>query len=255
MVYLEMVIDVKSTINLDNNYYLKVLNNANYILKDVTDIKNLKLGAILKKEKLLLRIDFNSFDKKQYKRILRRLLFIKKVMLKSKIGIRENSRILLGYITNYNENIKDQNDFILAINAIFYRTRYERYSYIYDTVCDYLDNVFYGKNVCDFKDNKCGEKRSTSSVVGCCRHYKYKILGPLYPKWVTCEHLTEEYKCGAKCVSCKLYTCDYLRKKGIIFKIKDILLLDVFFRPLQKYYIKYMVYTPKEKVIKRLMIS
>ncbi len=252
---MEIVVDSKLSINLDNNYYLKIVNNVKEITINSIDIRNLNLYNILKKEKLILRIDFNSFDKKQYKKILKRLLFIKKIISKNGIGIMENSKFLLGYIINYNQDSKEQNDFILAINVIFYKTRYERYNYIYDTVCDYLDNFFYGKNLCDFKDNKCGEKKGTTSVMGCCRHYKYKLLGPLYSKLVNCEHLTKEYKCGAKCISCKLYTCDYLRKKGIVFKIKDILLLDVFFRPLQKYYIKYMVYTPKEKVIKRLMIT
>ena len=33
----------------------------------------------------------------------------------------------------------------------------------------------------------------------------------------------------------------------------DILLLDVFFNPIQKYFIKYMVFTPKDKILKRLM--
>ncbi len=252
---MKLVIDLKNTIDLDNNYYLKIVNRNDEVVEKAINIKNLTLATILQKEKILLNIDFNSFDRKQYKKILKRLLFIKKMVSKNRIGIKEESKILLGYIINYDKDSKDQNDFILTINAIFYKTRYERYSYIYDTVCDYLDKFFYGKNLCDFKDNQCGEKRGTSSVIGCCRHYKHKFLGPFCFTWVKCEHLTDEYKCGAKCISCKLYTCDYLRKKGIVFKIKDILLLDVFFRPLQKYYIKYMVYTPKEKIIKRLLIT
>lgn len=44
-----------------------------------------------------------------------------------------------------------------------------------------------------------------------------------------------------------------VEKKGIKFRIKDILLLNVFFNPLQKYFIKYMVYTLKGKILKRLM--
>ena len=44
-----------------------------------------------------------------------------------------------------------------------------------------------------------------------------------------------------------------VEKKGIKFRIKDIWLLNVFFNPLQKYFIKYMVYTLKEKILKRLM--
>lgn len=76
-----------------------------------------------------------------------------------------------------------------------------------------------------------------------------KRLGPL-TKLVKCEHLKEDYTCGAKCISCKLFTCNYLEKKGIKFRIKDILLLDVFFNPIQKYFIRYI---PKEKILKRIM--
>ena len=90
-------------------------------------------------------------------------------------------------------------------------------------------------------------------MIGCCHHFKYKAIGPL-SRLVQCEYLTKDYKCGAKCISCKLFTCDYLEKKGIKFKINDILLLNAFFNPLQKYFIKYMVFTPKEKIIKRLLI-
>ena len=246
---------MKTIIDLDNNYYLKIVDNAENFPINIIKLENLNLINIIKKKSFLFLTDFNKLNKKEYKRVLKKLLFIKKIVLKSKIKIGkvEDSRILLGYIINYDENNRYQNDFILAINAIFYNTRYERYNYIYDTVCDYLDSYFYGKNLCDFKNNKCGEKRNTSSVTGCCHHFKNKWLGP-FTKLVLCEYLKEDYTCGAKCISCKLFTCDYLEKKGIKFKIKDILLLDVFFNPLQKYFIKYMVFNPKEKIIKRLMI-
>lgn len=240
-------------IKLDNNYYLEVIEDSKKIKQQSKDIKKLSLFNILDKEKLLLKIDFNNIDTKQYKKILRKLLIIKKHIHKARIGIEKSSKILLGYVINYNKSNKKHQDFILAINAIFYKTRFERYNYIYDTVCNYLDSCFYGKNLCDFKDNKCGEKRNTSSVIGCCRHYKIKLIGP-FSKLVPCEYLEKDYTCGAKCIACKLFTCNYLEKKGIKFKINEILLLDVFFNPMQKYFIKYMVYTTKEKIIKRLMI-
>lgn len=240
---------MKTIIDLNNNYYLKIINNANDLPIYIIDIENLKLINIVKKGRFLLKIDFNNLNKTKYKRLLKKLLFIKKIILKSKIeiGIQKDSKKLLGYVINYDENNKRQNDFILAINAIFYNTRYERYNYIYDTVCNYLDSYFYGKNLCDFQNNKCGEKRNTSSLTGCCHHFRIKCLGPL-TKLVLCEYLKEDYTCGAKCISCKLFTCDYLEKKGIKFRIKDILLLNVFFNPLQKYFIKYMVFTPKDKL-------
>lgn len=244
---------LETIIELNNNYFLKITTNINKLPLNILNIKKLSIPKIIKMKSFLLKIDFNNLNKKNYKKILKRLLFIKKIISKNKIGILEDSKKLLGYVINYDENNPQHNDFILAINAIFYNTRYERYNYIYDAVCNYLDSYFYGKNLCDFKDNKCGEKRNTSSTTGCCHHFKHKWLGPL-SKLVLCEHLKEDYTCGAKCISCKLFTCDYLKKKGVKFRIKDILLLDTFFNPLQKYFIKYMVFTPKEKILKRLMI-
>ncbi len=242
--------NLESIIKLDNKYYFEIINDDNKIPDNITDIKNIK---ILKKRNIVLKIDFNSLDRKYYKRILRKLLLTKN---RIKFGIKKNSETLLGYLVNYDKNNKNHNDFILAINAIFYNKKLERYNYIYDTVCNYLDNFFYGKNLCDFKDNKCGEKRNASSTMGCCHHFKYKKLGPFLPnnKMVLCEYLNKEnYTCDAKCISCKLFTCNYLEKKGIKFRIKEILLLDVFFNPLQKYFIKYQVFTPKEKIIRLLM--
>lgn len=242
--------------NLNNSYYLEILeDNSKKTIQNSTDINNLKYYQINKKKVLLLKIDFKEIEEKNYKKILKKLLRVKKlIFLKHlKIGLVQDSKVCIGYLINYDESNEKHNNFILGINAILYKTRYERYNYIYDTVCDYLDSFFYGKNLCDFQDNKCGEKRNTNSTIGCCRHFKIKLLGP-FTKFVKCEHLKEDYTCGAKCISCKLFTCDYLEKKGIKFRIKDIFLLKVFFNPIQKYFIKYMVYTPKEKILKRLML-
>lgn len=242
-------------LKLDNDCYLKNCINHEINQTNSVSIDDLKFNSIKEKKEFILKIDFNAFQKKDYKKILRRLLFFKSKILrkKRKIGITKGSKTLIGYMLNYDEKNKEHNEFIKGINAIFYENRYDRYNYIYDTVCDYLDSNFYGKNLCEFKNNQCAEKRNTSSFVGCCRHYKTKWLGP-FSSLVTCEYLNENYTCSAKCISCKLFTCDYLEKKGIKFKIKDILLLDVFFNPLQKYFIKTMVFTPKDKILKRLML-
>ena len=63
---MEKVIDLKNTIDLDNKYYLKVVNRNDEVLDKTMNIKKLKFDTILKKEKILLSIDFNSFDRKQY---------------------------------------------------------------------------------------------------------------------------------------------------------------------------------------------
>ena len=245
------------SINLNNNYFLSIDDNIDNNKENIIDIKELTISKALSKDVFLLKINYKKIKKEEYKKVLKKLLVIKEKLLKHKkqIGVKTDLKILLGYIINYDGNIQQQNEFISAINAIFYKSRYERYNYIYDTVCDYLDGFFYGKNFCDFKNNQCGEKRGTTSYIGCCHHYKNKLFGPLLSNnLIPCEHLKENHTCGAKCIACKLFTCDYLEKKGVKFRIKDILLLEVFFNPIQKYFIKCMVFTPKDIIIKRLMM-
>ena len=128
----------------------------------------------------------------------------------------------------------------------------KNYELIYFKVCDYLDNEF-SKNICDFENDKCGEKIDTKSCVGCCRKYKNKLLGPLVPynNWEICEYLKNK-KCSVKNIGCKLFTCDYLHKKGIKFRIKDIPMLQEF-NLIQKIIIKSKVQIPQEEVIKKLL--
>lgn len=244
-------------IELDNEYYLKIMNNKEKNKERSIDIINFSTNEIKNKSVLTLRINFRTFNEKEYKKLLRKLLKVKTKILhqKVKIGEEEDNKIIIGYVLNYDENNIFHKDFINGINAIFYDKCYNRYNYIYDTVCNYLDSHFYGKNLCDFQNNKCGEKRNAKSLTGCCHHFRIKCLGPL-TKLVLCEYLNKEnYTCDAKCIGCKLFTCDYLERKGVKFRIKDILLLDTFFNPIQKYFIKYKVFTPKEKILKILMAT
>ena len=162
---------MNSNIKLSNNYYLKVNTD---IENNFIDVNKINIASLLKNKKMVLKIDFNSLKNKDYKKILKKLLKIKNVIsfFNINVGIDEENKKILGYVINYNEDDEKQKDFLLAINAIFFNTRYERYNYIYDTVCEYLDSYFYEKNLCDFKNNKCGEKKNTSSTTGCCHHFK-----------------------------------------------------------------------------------
>lgn len=245
---------MENNIELSNNYQIKIINKEE-LPKDAIKIEEINSQEVKKNKILLIIVDFENIKQENYKKILKNFMKIKNKAKNKKIliGKEENGKKTIGYIVNYDKNDEKQHEFIQAINAILFDTKYDKYEYIYDTVCNYLDGYFYGKNLCDFKNNKCGEKRNTKSTIGCCRHPKIMKLGPL-TKLVQCEYLNKEnYTCDAKCISCKLFTCDYLEKKGIKFKIKDILLLDTFCNPIQKYFVKYMVFTPKEKIIKRII--
>jgi len=214
------------------------------------NIYNLKWNEIKKEKHLEINIDFNLLKEENYKRIIRNFYKIKyKYVKKNKLS----SIDIHTYA--YDPKNSKQIDFLNAIDAIMKEDKKEMYNYIYDIVCDYLDKFFVDNNACDFNNDKCGEKSSTSCTVGCCMHYKNKLFGPILfvDKFVTCEYLKDK-KCSAQCIACKLFTCDYLKRKGIHFKLKDIFLVDAFFNPIQKYFIKYKVFTPKENIIKSLLI-
>ena len=197
-------------------------------------------------------INFYNINVSEMKKQIRLLLKLKKKAIAKKYTIGINGIIF--YIVNYDKDNKKQKEYIWALEAILKNDDREMYTYIYDKVCESLDDEFYGKNLCDFKNNKCGEKINTKSEIGCCRHYKNKFFGPylLNNKFVQCEYLID-CRCNIKCLPCKLYTCDYLERKGIKFKIKNFFLLDTFFNLLQKYTLKTKVYTPEEKIINTLL--
>lgn len=149
-----------------------------------------------------------------------------------------------GILTNnkFSDDIKWKIYFVCAINI---KNINDRYSYIYDVVCDYLDNEFSKKNICKFKNNKCisvlNKSHCPSSCYGCCYGdgrglCKYFING----------------KCSIKSISCKLFTCRYLKKHNIRYKINDIVLLKYFFNPIQKYIIYISIFKDKDEIINLL---
>ena len=71
------------------------------------------------------------------------------------------------------ENEKDVFDLIRSIKIVLLKRKIDRYEYIYDVACNYLDNEFITKNICDFKNDKCFAKRDFNCTCGCCRHFKH----------------------------------------------------------------------------------
>lgn len=248
---------MEQKINLDNGYYFEKINDKNCLFKNqnIIDVKDLSFNKI--KNDTLLEIDFCNIEPSNYKHILKKMITLRKFKPKC-FGVKfKNNGILLGYLINYNEYNAQHNDLLIAINAMLYPSTYEKYNYIYDTACKFLDKQFSENNLCDFQCNKCIEKRETNSNsnVGCCRHFKYKFLAPFIPNnsLIICEYLKEK-QCTVQCLSCKLFTCRSLRKKGIKFKIKDIIYLDIFFNLIQKYILKTSTFTSKKEILDKLIL-
>lgn len=122
----------------------------------------------------------------------------------------------------------------------------KRYSYIYDTICNYIDKKYLDCNYCDFKDDICKYFREKNLLLhknGCCFS---ESRGGL------CQYLDKDH-CTIKSISCKLYSCPTLRENNIYFKIKDMPLLKYFFNIKQKYYLKYSFFKDKDYVINKLI--
>lgn len=128
--------------------------------------------------------------------------------------------------------------------ALSIKSTKERYEFIYDTVCDFLDSKYIGCNYCDFKDDVCKyfRKEDSNHKMGCC--YADKRGG-------LCPNL-ENGTCKIKSISCKLYACPMLRDEKLYFKINDIPLLRDFFNIKQKYYIKQSFFQTKEDTLLKI---
>lgn len=151
-------------------------------------------------------------------------------------------------LKNNGKNItkKDNKELYNIVKAINIKNINDRYNFIYDTVCDYIDEKYIKNNYCDFIDNVCVFFRNNSKIAhedGCC--FSAARGGE-------CINL-KNHKCTIKSISCKLYSCEYLRNKKINFKIKDIPLLKYFFNLKQKYILKYSFFKPKSYVMYKLM--
>lgn len=127
----------------------------------------------------------------------------------------------------------------------------DRLSYLYDLICDYLDDKFKNNCLCDFKDGVCVSKRILMNVKkkdtyknGCCYSYIKKR---------DCIYLDNDGKCKTKNIACKLFTCSYLRRKGYVFRLNDLYLSKYFFNYRQKDYIENTFYVSKEKIIEEVL--
>lgn len=170
------------------------------------------------------------------------------------LGIKQGKNIIIASVKYGNSNYEKQ--VIYSIGTLLFNILEERIDYLYDVICKYLDDIVISNNVCGFQDNKCIAKRDTNCTMGCCHHYKHKYLGILFEKDLHLCEYQKDKKCTAKCITCKMYMCDYIKKNyGIKFTTKNVLLIKRYFNFIQKQVIRYSFFTPKEVIMKRLLIK
>lgn len=149
------------------------------------------------------------------------------------------------------------NDLIDAFKVISMKTNKEKYGFIYDNVCKSLDNEFYCKNICDFKEDKCIASRNGRSChekMGCCYSFEYAGLFDfrIVKNVKVCKYLQNK-KCSTSNISCKLFTCRYLKEKNVCFDSHKILLLECFFNKKQHEIIKSNFFRTREEILDKLL--
>ena len=175
------------------------------------------------------------------------------------IDDKKNSyKILKKYLKKpdkYNITLKIKDDDIInCIKASKISDKKERNKFIYDTMCDLLDEKWIKYSPCKFCNNKCIASNNSfmdKEYDGCCYSFDRKLFGKVEKK--KCVHLKDNKKCDTRNISCKLFTCDYLKKNNIFStNFDDYLLLKLFFNKKEKLIIKYNFFKTEEEVLEKL---
>jgi len=136
------------------------------------------------------------------------------------------------------------------INILSYTDKYQMYSHIYELLCNNLEKDIENYSYCIFKDNKCIAQRDKlntnnwpkNECNGCCHD-----VG----KNTACQYLDYK-KCNISCISCRLFTCRYLKDRGIDYNIRKNIHAKCFFNFLQIPVLIWNFYTPKSEIINKL---
>lgn len=140
-----------------------------------------------------------------------------------------------------------------VIDSVLEKTdKEERYSYLYDLICDYLDNEFREKDICGFCHDLCKRRqdmikrnvKKETYINGCCHSYL---------KNGDCPHLKMGGGCDIKNIGCKTFTCFYLWKQGIRYSLNKIYLARYFFNTRQKFYMENTFFVDKPVIMEGIL--
>lgn len=224
-------------------------------IKDFSCEKVFKL--VKKYNKLFFFLDVNEIT--DIDSLLKKIIYLFFKSMKNNIVIGENleNEVLYGYVLKAKDESNRRFETLLdSVFKILDMSDISKiYSYIYDEICDDLDNKFSKCNYCDFSNDMCVAQKlgiSAHSTMGCCYMHTYSKIMSVPKDLGICKYLDGK-KCSEKCMACKLFTCKYLRKRGISFSINDYEIYRNFFTKKQCKILKETFFTPKEEVIKLLL--
>lgn len=145
----------------------------------------------------------------------------------------------------YNHKIdvddKEVKQISMLVECLNIKKRKPRLRMVYDMACELLDSDFYGKNICEFRDNKCIHDRlHATSCDGCCRSNDGSRR---------CKYIAN-HRCTTKCLACKFHICYCIRNKGYKYKVNDIYVLKYLYNWKQKLIIYTDFFMTEDEVLK-----
>lgn len=218
---------VNSLLNTNNS---DILSNSSKLLHKI--IYNKRIKTIEKFEKSEAQIDIVDF--------------IKSLDEKKKLNPDSNFNFIFTANQINEETLFKEEQLKKAIEIINIDNIEERYENIYDDTYNYLQKDFASNCYCDFCNNKCVAQRRlirmypTTKKNGCC-----------YTNFGHCKHL-KNGSCDAKCISCALYSCQYLTKRGIGYWATEFVLLNAFLNKKQRHHLVFDFFKTREEILLNL---
>lgn len=260
-----MLVDINTLKNV-NNWYTSMKEKTEMILKtfisyndkEISDnpsnISKMSIFAMLKQHKTAESV-FKISLPVLMKYLIKIQDFCYRKNIKYGLNYNNEPNNLILAITNLQE-INDNNCVLLTelvdlIKTSSYLDKKDRYNHIYDIIYNYLENDIKMYNYCDFKDGRCVAKRDKYNKInypkseydGCC--YDLKTLKK-------CRYL-ENNSCKIECISCRLFTCKYLKVRGVDYNINNNLQIKCFMNLLYRPELVWSFFTDKKEILKRFI--
>lgn len=157
---------------------------------------------------------------------------------------RLNSRKIMCNVYGENDN-NYITEFFEIIALLNLKTNGERLNFVYDLVCEKMERDISRYGYCLFEsNNKCIAQRDNAKwpeneINGCCFEIGKKR---------ECQYLGDK-KCKIKCVSCRVFTCKYLKDRGVDFDVRRNILVRYNLNILQRAEFVWNFFETKDQII------
>ena len=241
----------KDTLIICINYNKNEFNNIekeNYLNAEIH-----KFILIKKYDKFIFNIKFENENVKNTIKIIKKIKKYFKIMYlyNKKIGIEgKNNGCIIANVENGDFKNNLYFSIVSSLQAMMIKDKKERLNFVYKKACIYLDREIVERNLCGFYNDKCIVKKDTDCTMGCCHHYPHKRTGIFRnEKLQLCEFQINK-KCNVNCITCKMYMCPEMEKKGYRYNVFNVPLIKCFFNIIQKLILSISFFSTEEDIMK-----